>query len=208
MKNKFSKKEAISYGWKTTKENFKFLALTFILFVVSTTLPGILADSFKNNNGAFFAFLTNLAGWVLELTVSLGIIFIGLKIYENKKTYYKDLYAKINLFIPYLFGSIIYSVIVIAGFLLLIIPGIIWSLKFQYFSYAMVDKNLGPIDALKESSRITKKVKINLLLFNILLILINILGMLALGIGLLLTVPTTLLANVYVYKHLSEHNKN
>lgn len=206
MKNKFSIKEAVSFGWKKTKEQFKFLALTLILFIAATSIPGILAQFFINNGSAFLAFIANLAGWVLQLTASLGIVFILLKIVENKKADYKDLFAKINLFLPYLFGSILSSIIIVLGFLLLIIPGIYFSLKFQFLTYAMVDKNLGPVDALKESSRITKKVKWKLLFFNILLVLINLLGVLAFGIGLLLTVPTTMIATTYVYKKLSEKN--
>lgn len=206
MRRNFSIGEAISYGWKKTKEQFKFLALTLIIFVALTSLPGIFADFFRNNGSPFLAFIASLAGWVLQLTVSLGIVFVMLKIVEGKKAFYKDLFAKVNLFLPFLFGSILSSIIIVVGFFLLIIPGIYLALKFQYFTYAMVDKNMGPIDALKESSRITKKVKLKLLLFNILLMLINILGALALGVGLLLTVPTTMIATAYVYKKLSEKN--
>lgn len=206
MSHNFSTGEAISYGWKKTKEQFKFLALTLIIFIASTSFPGILADFFRNNGSPFLAFISSLAGWVLQLTVSLGIVFILLKIVEGKKAFYKDLFAKINLFLPFLFGSILSSIIIVVGFFLLIIPGIYFSLKFQYFTYAMVDKNMGPIDALKESGRITKGTKWKLLFFNIVLMLINILGIMAFGIGLLLTVPTTMLANTYVYKKLSEKN--
>lgn len=202
MRKSFSKKEAISYGWNTAKKNFKFLALTVLFYMALSSVPGFLADAFSKNNIPFLSFIINLAGWVLQMSASLGLIAIALKIHDNKKAQYSDLLSKIHLFIPYLFGSIVYGVIIFVGYLLLIVPGVIWSLKFQYFSYLMVDKNMGPIDAMKRSSRITKGHKWNLFLFGILLALINLAGLLALGVGLFLTLPTTFMASAFVYRKL------
>ncbi|MEA3324508.1 MAG: hypothetical protein U9Q37_05135 [Euryarchaeota archaeon] len=56
-------------------------------------------------------------------------------------------------------GLILYGFIVVGGLILLTIPGIIWAIKFQFFDYLIVDKGLGPIDALEKSSEITRGVK-------------------------------------------------
>ena len=61
---------------------------------------------------------------------------------------------------------------------------------------------MGPIEALKKSSQITKGVKLDLLVFSFLLTGINILGVLAFGIGLILTIPTTIIATAFVYRKL------
>ena len=86
--------------------------------------------------------------------------------------------------------------------ILLIIPGIIWGIKFQFFSCFIVDKGVGPIEALKRSSVITKDAKWDLFLFNLLLILINLLGAICLLIGLFVTIPTTMVDWAFVYRRL------
>ena len=85
---------------------------------------------------------------------------------------------------------------------MLIIPGIIWGIKFQFFSYFIVDKGLGPIEALKRSSTITKGAKWDLFLFGLLVWLINLLGALCLLVGLFATIPTTGVAMAFVYHKL------
>ena len=71
---------------------------------------------------------------------------------------------------------ILYGLIVLAGMILLVIPGIIWAVKLQYFSYFIIDKKLAPIEALKESSRITTGIKWDVFAFCSVLIVINLIG--------------------------------
>lgn len=202
-KNSFSIKNAVSYGWKKSTSNVKFFVVLFLIFIAANAVPGILAGIFNEGQASFLGFAMQLIGWGLQLIVSLGLINVALRLHDNKKTVYKDLFANVNLIIPYLFGSIIYGIVVFVGFVLLIIPGIIWSIKFRYFPYFMVDRNMGPIDAMRESAKITKGVKWQLFLFGLTLILINILGALAFVVGLFITVPLSMMAEAYVFRKLT-----
>ena len=74
----------------------------------------------------------------------------------------------------------------------------------MFFKYLIIDKGLGPIEALKESRRITTGQRWQLLLFVLILALLNILGALALFIGLFVTMPVTMIAMAHVYRGL-EH---
>ena len=84
----------------------------------------------------------------------------------------------------------------------MIIPGIIWAIKFQFYDYLIIDKKLGPIEALKKSAVITKGAKGNLFVFGLLLGGINLLGAICLLIGLFAAIPTTLVAKAFVYRKL------
>lgn len=77
------------------------------------------------------------------------------------------------------------------------------SIKFSLCFYFVVDKGLGPINALKASSRTTMNAKGALFFFGILCGLINLLGALCFGIGLFATVPTVMVAMALVYRQLS-----
>lgn len=170
----------------------------------ANALPGILASFLNGDNSPTLEFVISLVGWAIQMAVSLGIIGVALKIYDRKKAAYSDLFKYSRLILPYAVSSIAYSLIVVAGLILLIVPGIIWAIKFQYFSYFMVDRGMGPIDALKASAKITKGVKSKLFFFQLIVGLINIVGVLFFLVGLFITIPTTLMAETYVYRKLSE----
>jgi len=70
--------------------------------------------------------------------------------------------------------------------------------------FLVIDKGLGPVASLKESWRITKGSKWELFILIIVLAVLNLLGAIALLIGLFITIPVTALATVHAYRTL-EH---
>lgn len=82
---------------------------------------------------------------------------------------------------------------VLPGVFLLIVPGINGALN-SVFLVTLVDKGLGPIEALKQSSVITKGVMRDLFLFWLLVSAINFVGLLAFFVGLFVTIPIIMIA--------------
>ena len=78
----------------------------------------------------------------------------------------------------------------------------VWAIKFSLWPYFVVDKGLGPVRALKASSRTTYGVKAELFGFQIICMLIMILGYICLVLGVLAAYPITLVASALVYRHL------
>lgn len=206
MNQRFSQKEAISFGWNTTKTNLAFFIIISLTLFILQIIPAVVRQFTGNQNTSVVIINSAVAiiFWLINLVTSMGVIKISLKFIDNQSASYSDLFSQFHLFFRYLLGSILYGLIVMAGLILLIIPGIIWGIKFQFFSYSIIDQDLGPVEALKRSWIITSGVKWRLFVFNITLGLINLLGLLALGVGLLVTVPTTSLAAAYVYRQLSK----
>ena len=101
-------------------------------------------------------------------------------------------------------GKIAVGVIVAIGFILLIVPGIIAALAFLFTPYLIVERKLWPIEAMKESARITKGHRWQLFLLSLALLGLNILGVLALVVGLLVTIPVSMLAMVHAYRTLEQ----
>ena len=132
----------------------------------------------------------------------IGLVKISLDFCDGKRPKISDLFTQYPLFFKYLIGMVLYGLIVFSGTLLLIIPGIIWSLKYWFFDYYIVDQGLGPVKSLKSSSAITKGIKMDLFLFLLLLALMNIAGALLLLIGLFITVPVSMVAAAFVYRKL------
>lgn len=201
METKFTSGEAISFGWEKMKKHFWFFVGLLILVFLIQAIPSGISNHFKDEIALLVALIGILA-WVLQLIVKMGMIRISLDIVDKDKAEIKTLFSQTNIFFRFLFGSILYGLIVSVGFFLLIVPGIIWAIKYQFFAYLIIDKNLGPIEAIRKSGEITMGSKGKLFWFGLLLGLINIAGAICLLVGLFATVPTTMMAYVYVYRKL------
>ena len=194
---------AIKFGWRTMKQHFWLLLALIILTMLVNTIPGVLAG-LVGERIPMLGILIGLAAAIFSIIIDLGILKIALKLCDGEDAELADVLSCVPQGAPFILGSILYGLIVSVGFLLFIIPGIIWGIKFQYFAYAIIDKKLGPVEALKESSRITTGAKWDIFLFGLLLGLLNFLGALCFGVGLLATVPTSMVAYAFVYRSLSD----
>jgi len=132
----------------------------------------------------------------------VGFLKVTLRFCDQEKGRLSDLFSQYRLFFKYFLAYILYGLIVLGGIILFIIPGIIWAIKFQFFPYLIIDKKLGPIEALKQSAAITQGVKWQLWVFSLATGVVNIIGALLLIVGLFVTIPVTMLATAFVYRKL------
>jgi uncharacterized membrane protein len=199
MKKQFSIGEAVSYGWDTFKKNaWLFITLAAIDLIVGSIPNMISRESSPEKSWA------GLIIWLISTAIQIGIITIALKTVDSKKTGFSDLSENFSCYWRYLGATILYGFIVLVGFILLIVPGVIWAIKYQFYGYLIVDKKMGAMEALKKSGEITKGVRLDLFLLGLVLLGVIILGALVLGVGLLAAVPTVWLAMAYVYRKLSK----
>lgn len=197
----FSKKEAFSYGWGKMKENFWFFVIALIVVFVAAGIFSSLQVYFSKTLVGLGILFTLIRIFV-QIAISVGLVTITLKVFNNQKPVLNDFVANINLTWNYFLGGLVYMLIVLGGLILLIVPGIMWAMSYQMFGYFIIDKKMKPMEALRESRKITKGSRWNLFFFCILAGLINILGAIVFGIGLFATVPMTSMASVWVYKKL------
>jgi len=79
------------------------------------------------------------------------------------------------------------------------------SLKTNFFSYFILDKNMGPIEALSESLTRTTGLEFELFIIYAILALINLIGAILFGLGLLFTIPYSWLVVSVIYtRYLSD----
>ena len=127
---------------------------------------------------------------IIYLTVELGLLRIALKFKDNNTAEFKDLFRGYPLLLKYLVATMIFALIFIFPFFLLSLAGaflldqgtskaiifiiafliflaaaVYLLLKYQFYGYLIVDRGLGPVEALRESGRLTEGVLKNLLIF-------------------------------------------
>ena len=200
-KKDFNIEDALQYGWNIMKANIWLFVGVLIVAWAIAWVPHIIASLLQEESMGL-SFLFRIVGWAADIIVSIGLITIALKFLDEKEPKFEDLFSFKPFFWKYLGASLLTGLVVWAGFMLLIVPGIYWALKFQFFGYFVVEQGSDPVEAMRKSSRITKSVKWKLLGFGIVIALINIVGAMCLVVGLFVTVPTTLLAYSSVYRKL------
>lgn len=197
----FSIKEMFGRGWELTKQHLGLvvgvLAFSFLVNMFSSAILGATQDSMP------LSILANLIVLLVGGLLYLGVLSIAFKLYDGKPALFTDIFSQPDKVLRYIVASILYGLTVFLGLLLLIVPGLIWAIKFQFFNYFLVDRNLGAVEALQASSKVTTGHKWHIFLFNLAAIGLNLLGALAFGIGLLITLPMTLFASVGVYRWLT-----
>lgn len=196
----FSKSEAIKFGWEIAKKHIWFFVVIFVIMALVSMAPNSI-NNYTKNNFPLLAFVLTIIIWAVQMIIQMGLINVSLKFVDGKKPEYSDLFYYTPI-VNYIAGSILYGLIVFLGFILLIIPGIYFAIKYQFYAYLIIDKGFGPVAALKKSAEMTKGIKWSLFLFGLLIAGINILGVLALLVGLLWTFPTTIIATAFVYRKL------
>jgi uncharacterized membrane protein len=197
----FSKKEAIKFGFDLAKKNLLFFIGIFIIVIIFSGLSSSLKNLVPPQTEPLLYFALYFVLFVVNLVIGIGLTKIALEFVDGKKPKFSDLFYYKPV-VKYFIATIVQGIITLVGFILLIIPGIIFSLRLYYTSYLIVDKNLSPVDAVKTSWKITHGNTWNLFFFGVLIGLINILGLLCLIVGLFITVPLSMLASVYVYRKL------
>jgi uncharacterized membrane protein len=201
----FSSSEAIKFGWETFKRRpWFFIGATFLIVLASA-----LCDGFTSGIDAALTGSTedpSIIGTVINLAlgtlVSMGATAFFLAAHDNPDTVDLSALWHPRPFWKYLGASLLLSLAVAIGFVLLIVPGIIFGLMFMFATFVVIERELGPIDAMNESNRLTRGLKWPLLGFVLLLVLINLLGLLALVVGLLVSIPVSTLAFVHAYRVL------
>ncbi|MAG59600.1 hypothetical protein CMO96_02305 [Candidatus Woesebacteria bacterium] len=212
---KFSKTEAVAFGWKTIKAHIWMLIPVFLMVwlipVVAYSIAGGFASFNFNSGGDFDAGsngIASLLSWGISTLLAIGLLKILLSFADTGTAEFDELFTNYKLFIKYAFTSILLGIIVFFGFVLLIIPGIIFSTRLQFAPYFVVDKGVGPFEAIRKSWGATRGSFFNLILLWLMFIGINFVGFLALGIGLLVTIPLTGIALAHVYRKLESGASN
>ena len=104
----------------------------------------------------------------------------------------------------YIVASILVTIGVVVGLILLIIPGIILLIMWHFFGYVIVQNSAtGALDAMRRSAEITRGHRWQLFGLGLLLLGINLIGLVACCVGVIFTEGITAMTVAYAYKTLS-----
>lgn len=160
----------ISQTWAGLKLNIKTIVIYSMAVGVAAILDALLgfkpdaegpkSDAYLASGGPF--------GAIVTLATFVGVYLLGLAIADKKVLPLARL-VTIDMRWLYLLGALILATLgTLLGLLLFIVPGIILALMWAVAPYGIADRRLGPIEALKDSARLTKGYRLRIFLLMLL----------------------------------------
>ncbi len=176
---------SLSYGWEKTKQYFLPLLLVVIVISIVSAPTNVAARriSEAGNDKVFWSTLSGLYFLLIPPLFSFSSDLMFLQAIRNQELDYGDLFAGFKRFLDVVLANLLSGVLVVFGFILLVIPGIWISCRLAFVSYLVMDKGLGPVEAVQESWRMTDGHAWKIFVLVIVSICICIIGLICLIVG-------------------------
>ncbi len=177
--------DALSFGWKKIGEQFlPLLAVTIILAI----LHGPVSFTYKEDTFQFWHLailpIFMAYGFLFWPVIDYGGDYLFLNAIRGEKVEIVDLFDGFRTkYLNIVLANLITVALVIMGFILLIIPGIIILCRLVFVSYLVMDKGLEPIRAIEESWKMTRGQGWTIFGLAIISFLIFIAGLILLFVG-------------------------
>lgn len=181
----------VGEGWEIFKKNIGgFVGFTVILILVSA-LAAILPEKARP--------LGNIATAVLSGPLNAGMLIVAFKLIKQRSTTFNDFFLGFNNFLQFFIANLLIGILVGLASLLLVLPGIYLGVAYSLTIALIADRKFDFWEAMETSRKVITKRWFSFFGFVLVLALINVVGFLILGIGLLFTIPLTTCAIAAAY---------
>ena len=185
----------LSYSWDTLRSKWLLAIGLNLLHVAVSSVVGMVAMGIGN---------VALGG-----ALTFGFNRAMIQIYRGQSPAIDTYFDGFRVYLPTLITFLLTAAIVVAGFVLLVIPGVIAAIGLSQVFYVLQDQpELGAEAAVRESWRLTWTNGKMWKVFGMMLlsVLVGLGGLLAFGVGLLFAIPliSVMTAGLYEELRLSE----
>ena len=172
----------------------------FACILLASTLPQI-ALQFAPQN-----ILLNIVVICVSAYIQLGLAVYCIGLYKGDEVNYVTIFSRFKGLKPIVF-ILILSVVIMLGFILLIIPGIILSLMYSQVFYILADDpDIGAIEAFNKSEKMMRGHKWQLFMLNLEAALYILAGIFTLFIWWAWLIPRYSVAIAGFYEELKKEN--
>ena len=155
----------------------------FACLLLALLLPQIVLSLSPTN------VLLNIVIVCVTAYIQVGVALYSLEVYKGKKVGLETIFSRFNGFKPIIF-TLIYTLIVFLGIILLVVPGIILGLMYSQVFYILADNpDIGVTEAFNMSSKMMKNNMLQLFMLNLEALLYFIAGIFTLLIWWVWLVP-------------------
>lgn len=206
----FTLGEALSEAWQYAKESKALVwAATGMMYLIVLIvglglafLQTVVGFDPMSAGGIWVNLGTSVLNSALSTVLTAGLMYVGVRRAAEKNCSWKMVFAGFPMAVQLLIAFILMTLLMISGFVLLILPGIYLWVGYSMTLPLMLDRNLGPWEAMEVSRRAIHKVWWQVFGLYLLMGLIFFVSAIPLGIGLIWTVPMSVMLFGVVYRYL------
>jgi len=210
--------EAYSFAWKLVTKRFGAVSVPLVVgFLVLYAIMGvfygglIVGPQILVQQGVLdssLALVATYAGMSIVLVVIIvveaymmgGFLTVALKAVRGQPTAIGDVFSGGRYFMRCLVGLIVFVILVAIGEILCFVPAVILLCGCWAWGYLVIDQGMGGVDALKRSWEMMKGHKMNMFIWGLLSILVNLAGELACLLPMLLiSMPMIITSSAWIY---------
>jgi len=159
----------ISRGWDILRRRTDFFILFTIIFFLGASIP--------------------VGSILLMHPLAAGFLLVASYLTSGKEVIFENFFDGFKHFAGLVLFTLIAGILIFLGFIALILPGIYLSVGYIFTPFYIVFARMNFWDAMESSRKLVHREWFSIFGFIIVLVLINFLGLLAFGLGLLITVP-------------------
>lgn len=196
--------QVFKFGFHQYKKYASFVIGAMLTFFVLAVIPQVYFMLRVPDPPTTKAQFISFALTVIQLFLSLGFTKIMLLLIQDEFVEVADMFNNFRPFLSYFIASFLYGIAVTLGVLLLVIPGIFIAIRFQFFPYFILEDEVSSFTALRKSYILSQNLTLDLFLFGVVVVVLNVAGILFFGVGIILTYPLTTMATAIIYRSLIE----
>ena len=203
MRRTFAFDTPFTFAWEAFKARpwFYISACGIAIGVSIVPLVAAIVEFVRQHIGAGCA-LYGVA-LLLSMVPSVGLQKIFLKTVDGETPTYQDLYLHARL-IPSLLATWFLWMLMVLPCCILVIPGYYVMVRYYFALLVVIDKEVGPMEALRRASELSDGVRWLLLAFILVAGFLGAAGEIVFLVGMLVTMPIAMLAMAHVYRQLDE----
>ncbi|MGB1299034.1 MAG: hypothetical protein ACPG8A_12195 [Psychrobium sp.] len=179
--------EYLSKGWSVFAKNMGgFIGFTVVMLLISVVL-------------SLIPIIGQIANIVISAPLMAGYYVVARKVMNGEETSFGDFFGGFDHFLPLFLAYLVSSIFIMIGMFLLLIPGIYLAIGYMFTSLMVINRDLGFFEAMEMSRKLITKKWFAFFGFALVIMIINIIGVMLLGLGLLFTLPFTICAIAVAY---------
>jgi uncharacterized membrane protein len=188
---------------KTASEKqvgFKFnYVIALIIYGAISTAITFVQEASVGTSGVGMASLVEIVITLVLFPLGVGLGLLGIRRAAGKDTPVSTLWEPYSHALPLIVMFVLMAVLVVAGFFLLVLPGIYLSIAYSFTPYLIVEKNMGVWDALETSRKAITQYWWRYFGLMIVALVLIIIGAIPLLIGLFWVLPIVAIATGEVF---------
>lgn len=186
-------------SWEAFRKNPVLIVGVLVVYsLITNGLPALLGQE------SVLGRIVQLIIFIINGPLLAGAYFVALRLVRGDSVEFAQMFEGFQVFGKAFGVFFLYGAAVVIGLMLLIVPGVIAAVGLMPAVFLVLDGDAGVIDTLKRAWAMTTGYRIKIFLVFLAVLGLNLLGVLALVIGVFLTGAFSMLLIASVYEELNQ----